>query len=234
MSSHCLWCDAVMIESMTWTKLLFGEEEKKLCTLCLEKLSPMKGDRCRKCSRPLAELDSKYIIEGTCHDCVRWEENPRWKGVLSENISLYSYNDFLQEVIARFKYRGDFKLAECLGSVIRKTLSKRKFDLITPIPLSEERLKERGFNQATALIEAAGLPTTHLLTRMHSEKQSKKTRAQRIGGGSVFRLEKGNLEGKKVLVVDDIYTTGATLHGAAKVLIEGGAKEVSAITLARG
>ena len=79
---------------------------------------------------------------------------------------------------------------------------------IVPIPLSPERLQERGFNQAEALIVEAGLQSANLLKRTHSEKQSKKSRSDRIHVPQVFSLEPTTLEGKRILLVDDIYTTG--------------------------
>ena len=105
---------------------------------------------------------------------------------------------------------------------------------IVPIPLSPERLQERGFNQAEALIVEAGLQSANLLKRTHSEKQSKKSRSDRIHVPQVFSLEPTTLEGKRILLVDDIYTTGSTLRHAAKILVENGAASVSSITIARG
>jgi len=102
--------------------------------------------------------------------------------------------------------------------------------------LSQERLYERGFNQAEALILEAGFKSTTLLTRIHTEKQSKKSRTDRIHLPQVFQFDSNRsipLEGKDVLLVDDIYTTGSTLRHAAKILLEHGAKKVDSFTLAR-
>ncbi|WP_353737005.1 phosphoribosyltransferase family protein [Bacillus sp. CMF12] len=108
------------------------------------------------------------------------------------------------------------------------------FDFLVPIPLSSERLYERGFNQSSALIHEAGFTVTELLSRIHSEKQSKKSRQERIHLHQVFQPLNVDIEDKIILLIDDIYTTGSTLYHAAKVLKAGGAESISSITLARG
>ncbi|WP_367379308.1 ComF family protein [Rossellomorea aquimaris] len=125
-------------------------------------------------------------------------------------------------------------MAKPFAPILKNYIEKSEFDLVTPIPLSNERLYERGFNQSTALLEEAEVRPSCLLTRIHSEKQSKKTRRERLQQEQVFQLGVGDVKGKRVLLFDDIYTTGTTLRQAAKLLKEAGAREVSSLTLARG
>lgn len=106
MNNHCLYCDAVIQEEMTWRKFLFGAPEQSLCKTCKGKLIIITDPVCRKCSRPFAKLEAEYIHEDICHDCFRWEKDSKWKGVLERNVSIYDYNDFLKEMLARYKYRG--------------------------------------------------------------------------------------------------------------------------------
>ncbi|BCB05706.1 hypothetical protein KH172YL63_38390 [Bacillus sp. KH172YL63] len=136
--------------------------------------------------------------------------------------------------MARYKYRGDYILGQAFLSVISSYLNKQKYDHITPIPLSDQRLYERGFNQSTVLLEEAEVRPSHLLTRTHSEKQSKKTRRERLQQEQFFQLGNVDLSGAAILLFDDIYTTGTTLRQAAKRLREAGADQVSSLTLARG
>jgi competence protein ComFC len=169
-----------------------------------------------------------------CNDCVRWEQDPEWSGHLEKNVSLFQYNDFLKEVIARFKFRGDYIIAKIFAEQIKLELSQLDYDLLVPIPLSEERLYERGFNQAEALLTESGFTSTLLLTRIHSEKQSKKSRTERIHVPQVFQVSKDpGVNGKTILLVDDIYTTGSTLRHAAKLLKGAGAARIQSLTLAR-
>lgn len=151
-----------------------------------------------------------------------------------KNDSLFLYDDFLKETIARYKFRGDYILARVFSAFIREKLKTLEFDYLVPIPLSPERLYERGFNQSAALIHEAGFKATELLQRVHSEKQSKKSRQERIHYSQVFKPLNANIENKVILLIDDIYTTGSTLYHAAKVLKDRGAASVRSLTLARG
>jgi len=169
-----------------------------------------------------------------CSDCVRWENDPDWTGVLSRNISLYRYNDFLKEVIARYKYRGDYALASLFTNEIKRVISTLEIDFFMPIPLSEARLYERGFNQSEAFLTMANIPVSLLLARNHSEKQSKKSRKERLEQSDVFEIQNiETIEGKQILIIDDIYTTGSTIRHASKVLKEAGAVRVISLTMAR-
>ncbi|WP_282141045.1 ComF family protein [Cytobacillus oceanisediminis] len=154
--------------------------------------------------------------------------------MLDKNHSIFSYDDFLKETIARYKFRGDYILAKAFSPYIKKWLQPCQFDFIIPIPLSPERLYDRGFNQSEALIREAGFPSADLIKRTHSEKQSKKSRYERIHIQQVFELRSNiNVEKKRILLADDIYTTGSTLYHAARMLKQAGASSVISFTLAR-
>ncbi|KAF0819006.1 MULTISPECIES: ComF family protein [Cytobacillus] len=141
----------------------------------------------------------------------------------------------MKDTIARYKFRGDYILAKVFSPYISKKLQTLQFDFLVPVPLSPKRLYERGFNQSSALIREAGYTPSELLLRSHSEKQSKKSRKERIQLMQVFELCPDSVvEGKNILLFDDIYTTGSTLYHAAVVLKSAGAKSVCSFTLARG
>lgn len=228
----CVICLATVMPDFNWTYLLSKEPECYLCAGCKEKLEEIKGETCGICGRPLHLLEAVYVKNGVCHDCKRWDESEEWKGILGANQSLFLYNDFLKETIARFKYRGDFRIAASFVSYLPKDLGKNK--VVVPIPLSEERLYERGFNQTEAVLLYAKIPYFNCLVRLHSEKQSKKTRKERLEIENIFKLEqKERIIAQDILLVDDIYTTGSTLRNAAKVLKEAGAKSITSFTIAR-
>jgi competence protein ComFC len=210
------------------------EKELLICHTCEGKLERIEGETCRICSRPLHLLDEKFRNGDLCHDCIRWEEDPEWKSFLEKNNSLFLYNDFLKEVIAKFKFRGDYVLAKVFVVFFKKELTKMAADLLVPIPLSEQRMYERGFNQATAILIESGFAPSEILSRIHSEKQSKKSRSERIHLSQVFKVDPNhNLEGQRIVLIDDIYTTGSTLRHAAKLLKGAGAESVQSLTLAR-
>jgi competence protein ComFC len=233
MINNCLNCSAEVEEVWSW-RGLFYREPQFLCKGCAKQLEKIEGERCRGCSRSLEALPSNLIKEDICLDCLRWDRDPVWQGILHKNDSLYHYNDFLKEYLARYKYRGDYALAKAFSHTIKSYLAKIEYDLINPIPLSDERLYERGFNQSTALLEESEVRPSNILTRLHSEKQSKKTRAERLLQEQVFQLVETDVKGKSILLFDDIYTTGTTLRQAAKLLKKAGADKVSSLTLARG
>jgi competence protein ComFC len=235
MTDRCLICSDPIIPKIGWNALISEEKKLILCEGCREKLQEIQGDTCSICGRPFEHVDARFIRGDTCYDCVRWENDPEWLGYLQKNQSLYHYNEFLQNVIARFKFRGDYVIARIFSEKIQHILSQQEVDLLVPIPLSPERLQERCFNQAEALLLEAGLQPTHILKRTHSEKQSKKSRHERIHVKQVFQIEANSaITGKRILLIDDIYTTGSTLRHAAKILIDHGASSVASLTIARG
>jgi competence protein ComFC len=189
------------------------------------------------CGRSFSLFPEQYRQGDCCYDCIRWEEDEEWAGVLQQNRSLYVYNDFLKEVIAKIKYRGDVELMKAFYPFGCSSLKNiyRSF-LLVPIPLSEERHYERGFNQAEIL--AKGLNNNMslvLIRKTHEEKQSKKNREDRIEKkDNPFEvINPETIKGKSITLVDDVYTTGSTLRYAAKVLLEAGANSISSITLGR-
>ena len=223
----CLYCGTVSSGSFSWTNLF---DKNSLCNNCRTSLQHLVEPLCKKCCRMLSEKS----FDNICYDCVRWENDPEWSGVLERNISLYQYNDSLKELIARYKYRGDYALAEIFAADIKKAAAEMKVDLYVPIPLSDTRLYERGFNQSEALLAAAGLPVTYVLSRKHTEKQSKKSRKERMQQANLFEIQDlETINGKQILLMDDIYTTGSTIRHAAKVLKNAGAARIISMTLAR-
>ncbi|WLR55536.1 ComF family protein [Mesobacillus subterraneus] len=232
--NRCLICHAEIEYALSWRALFGNEDAPKVCGECEDDFTLITGEICEMCGRPFAFLQEEYRVENVCFDCKRWEEDEHWSGSLDQSRSLYRYNDFAKDVIAKFKFRGDYVLAEVFAPDLKEALQAYQYDYIVPIPLSEERLYERGFNQAEALITTAGLEPTHLLSRIHTEKQSKKSRSERIHLQQVFKLDTSlNLDSKTILLIDDIYTTGSTLRHAAKILKENGAAKVYSFTLAR-
>lgn len=232
--SRCVLCHEIIQPEIGWCAIFSKAKDRYVCNKCEGRLEKIAGECCRICSRPFSQIDEQFRHGDLCNDCVRWEEDSEWKETLDQNFSLFQYNDYLKEVIARFKFRGDYITAKAFADPIKQKLSSLPHDFLVPIPLSEERLYERGFNQAEGILVEAGLIPEPLLTRIHSEKQSKKSRSERIHVPQVFQLSDGRLpKGKAILLIDDIYTTGSTLRHAAKLLKAAGAARVQSLTIAR-
>jgi competence protein ComFC len=229
---RCLWCHQTFFEKASW-QYVFGMSTPSLvCEMCNSKFEEITGEICEKCGRPLMNLDPQFREGGECTDCVRWEKQG---GALTYNRSIYLYNDFLQEVIAKWKYRGDAELVKVFSEQLLKLAKQIHPDIVVPIPLSTERLYERSFNQAKLIAECLPYPIVEALQKpVENRKQSKKSRVERLGQADHFQVIRCELAGKSILLVDDIYTTGATLYSAAALLKQNGAKKVTSITIARG
>ncbi len=223
---HCLWCYEEIIPNLNWQNIFTLFKPRSLCEPCEVRLSKLVGSRCLRCSRMSADR--------ICKDCEWWEK--RLGGdVLTCNHSIYAYNDFMQDVIAKWKYRGDYQLGQIFKQPLIDAFSSlfvNKEVVIVPVPLSEERTLERGFNQAKVLADFLPDSSMEVLKRVHGEKQSKKSRNERIFTNNPFILTRP-IE-KPVLLVDDIYTTGTTIRHAAGLLRKHGTPKVYSFTLIRG
>lgn len=169
----------------------------------------------------------------TCTDCDRWKD----KNLLTKNRAIFYYNEFLKEIISRFKYRGDYELVatfscDFLTGFNQAFQSFPKTTKLVPIPLSDQRLKKRAFNQAEALAKLLPYEIQPLLKRISNEKQAKKNRQARLAMENPFELNETHPP-EPVIIIDDIYTTGATIHHAAKVLKDHGYDQIASFTLAR-
>ncbi|WP_457982751.1 double zinc ribbon domain-containing protein [Bacillus paralicheniformis] len=228
---HCLICEAPLLHFLSWRALFFLRSEEKICRACKDNFIRIEGRTvCPKCGRPQES-------EELCGDCLKWEADPLTRSLLRQNRSVYIYNTFMKEVLARFKFRGDAELVFAFAPSFINAFHqyyRHTPAVLVPIPLSEERKAERGFNQAERLASLLKKPVIHPLIRIENEKQSKKSRKERIKPKTVFRTEKGSVKNLDIILIDDLYTTGATLHhGADCLMTSGEAKSVSSFTLIR-
>ncbi len=150
----------------------------------------------------------------------------------------FLYKDPIRDLLHKAKFEENFVIAYQLGRLMRRVLSLPvdEYDGVYPIPLSMKRLKERGYNQSLMILWGylgIGLPSAGLKRIKHSQPQSLlagKERFENVKGA--FGVEE-NFQNKKVLLLDDVMTTGATLTEAAKVLKKAGATSVDLLLLAR-
>ncbi|EKN67661.1 ComF family protein [Schinkia azotoformans] len=242
---HCLICHQPLTEIITWSSLFTlstQNDQPQICNQCNQKLEPITGEQCRICSRPFSKLEPKFRKQDLCYDCYNWERTSEWQGLLTQNTSIFNYNDFLKDLLAQFKFRGDHELVKIFTEPIQ-TKFKQMFDqkkppIIIPVPLSIERQYERGFNQAQSLASLLSQqPIEEILERSHTEKQSKKKRSERLLTDSPFHLKAdinpAQYKNKNFLIIDDIYTTGITLRQIAKVLQPLSPNSIKSLTLAR-
>ena len=205
--------------------------------------------------RQLYGRDPELHICGKClSELVCTEEQGRWLLCLSNPVDndpcpglalylLYPYKGMIEHAVPRIKFGKQIELARFFGCVLGSFLQSEniKADIIVPVPLSQERYKERGFNQASEI----AYPVSRLNnirfaddclirirdTQRQSEITDKNLRANNVSGAFGVS-DNWDLTGMTVIIVDDVATTGATLHEAAVALYKAGASKVLCIALA--
>jgi ComF family protein len=174
-----------------------------------------------------------------CSDCLSAEP------YFTRARAICHYEGLMMEAISRFKYGGVTQLAKPLGTFLAEyqdpELSFSGIDLLIPVPLHPRRLRERGFNQSLLLARffkkkhSIPLDFTSLqrfrLTQPQTQLSASERRKNVRGAFRVTNAEA--VEEKRILLIDDVFTTGATVRECAKVLVEAGAKQVDVLTLAR-
>ncbi|MGM0837635.1 MAG: ComF family protein [Bacillota bacterium] len=225
--SKCLLCHEPTATHFGWTEFLGLGKEKLVCEECEAKFEKIGGALCDGCGREWPD--------SVCPDCKRWEEHQMYKKVLKFNRSVYHYNSFMKEVLALYKFRGDAVLAGIFQEELKRIHGAHFQNLlVVPIPLSEERLYERGFNQSVLLAQQLDVDLVEALSKRETGKQSKKGRSDRVDGENHFYVAKQkDIQDKNIVLLDDIFTTGTTIRMAAKRLKDAGAKEISSLTLVR-
>jgi len=210
--------------------------EKVVCRACLATLVPRRGPSCPVCGRFYEGAGEDHV----CSQCL--ERSPSFRA----HRSCGAYGGTLKDVILLFKYRkyaplsrplAEFAIA-CTGGDARLWGGA---DFLVPVPLHPARRRERGFNQSRLLArDMAGLRGMKVLGEClvkawNAPPQAGLHAADREANvKDAYRVRRRRtVEGKTLLLIDDVTTTGATVRECARVLIEAGAKEVRALTLAR-
>jgi ComF family protein len=214
-----------------------GSEGVFLCQNCLAKITPKETQTCLQCER------EETFLGSPCFGCQKKAPLP------IDNLLIASrYEGPLKRAVHFFKYGMIEELGIPLGNFLNDFfLSSRAEipEIILPVPLHPFRLRSRGFNQAEVLAREIGksllpgmeIPLSSALCRIrHTGSQMKKKKYQErfLNIQDSFRLKNPEeIAGRRILLIDDVATTGATLFECAKVLKEGGARKVSALVLAR-
>jgi ComF family protein len=154
------------------------------------------------------------------------------------------YEGPLREAIHRWKYEEKGYLTSFFGEKLAEGFHRywdpQSIDLIIPVPLHSKRLRERGFNQALLLVKELSQRTRIPYSKRLLKKRIPTPPQVKLSGGEREKGVKGSfhieredeIEGKTILLVDDVYTTGATVNECSKVLLKAGAQRVDVLTLA--
>ncbi|MEW6002981.1 MAG: ComF family protein [Nitrospirota bacterium] len=198
-----------------------------ICSFCWSKIKRYTGPSCKVCAMPFSSEHSKI-----CGQCLK--QRPPFSTVINYGL----YESVLAEAINYLKFHGIRRLSKPLGRLLM-SFDLPRIDGIIPVPLSIKKLRERGFNQSLLLArvvsKSTGVPL--LMDTLIKKKEtlpqtglSAKERLLNLRG--VFEV-KGNIRGIRLLIVDDVMTTGATVTECSKQILKAGAKETIVLTLAR-
>ncbi len=189
---------------------------------------------------PSCKICHRYSEETLCKSCDEGIKNsaPNEKTRDVSGITVhfpYSYTRYVRYILKKFKFEDKPNYGEILASYMGEVFSSLEYDVITFVPLHEKRLSKRGYNQAQLIAVALDENAKELLVRTRDTTPQYRVpanmRRQNVEGA--FEVARGNsVYGKKILVVDDIVTTGSTLMSVAHALKSAGASDVSAIAFA--
>lgn len=204
----------------------------QLCNTCHTRLPVLPRPRCGQCALPLPHHDPAAPL--ICGHCLK---HPR---AFSRTVAVYAYATPLDGLVKRCKYAGELSITAWFAqSLARELKAEPRPDLILPMPLHDQRLADRGFNQAVEIARRLAplldLPWTAQgceRTRDTPPQAGLDLRARRRNLRGAFRCNL-DLRGKRVALLDDVMTSGASLDALAREAIRAGAAEVSAWVVAR-
>lgn len=221
---YCICCGSLIDSSRSYS----------LCDKCIRKFHWITGDTCSKCGKALpAEFHGNL-----CYDCMQHEHH------FDRGYSCLTYGFYERQVMMDFKYNNKGYLGEKLGDILydRISLENLEIDVIIAVPVSRKRLKKRGYNQSELMARRLGtrmnvaVDSKSLIRKMNTKLLRTMSPAEReIALKGAFGISpKANVKRKRILLIDDIYTTGATADACSKVLKDAGALEVVVLSLASG
>lgn len=199
-----------------------------ICRDCWEAIAPYRGPLCRKCGRPLASEESIR-----CGDCI--EEEPAFTWVRSYGI----YEGTLREAVNLFKYYRIKRLSLPLSQMLFQIVIPPAGAII-PVPLFKKKIRQREFNQSALLAKHLSAYTGIALIlncinrgRETMPQVGLNARERKKNVRNAFHITDGKLiEGKSVILVDDVFTTGATIRECSKMLRKAGAEDIYGVTIA--
>jgi ComF family protein len=209
----------------------------RFCITCWSDFAPVRGPVCPTCGRPFGSPEA--LSSSPSHECrFCRDEPPRFDQALAAGL----FEGPLREAIHVYKYRPVRSLGKPLSDWMAAQVNMTvPLDVVMPVPLHRTRLRSRGFNQALLLAygisERFGVPLCYdNLARIRPTRPqvelTVRERAENVRGA--FGLQRpGEVAERKVLLIDDVFTTGATMNECARVLKDAGAASVTVLTLAR-
>lgn len=219
---RCPVCDEVLMAG------------KYICEDCRKKLCFIKEPVCKKCGKTLEREQQEY-----CSDCVRK------KHFFVQGKAVFAYQKEMKKSMYRFKYSNKREYADFYAAEAAKLYSgwvkHREIEVIVPIPMYFWKKRRRGYNQAEVFARRLGkqlhIPVTgKIVKRIRNTRPQKELNdvERKENLKKAFKIAPDIVKYRKILLVDDIYTTGSTMDAVAEVLLEAGVKEVYFICVCIG
>ncbi len=221
----CVVCDKVLLKI---------EKEMGFCKECRKKIKLAGKVVCLKCGTPIKDERAEL-----CENCARTKRQ------FTQVKALYQYTSDMKESMYRFKYGNRRCYAKTFANhsihYYGDWIKDNKIEAIIPVPMYKEKERRRGYNQASVfakeLGKVTGLPVeTEIIRRNKDTVAMKQLNALKRKKNllKAFSLQNNVVQFRKVLIVDDIYTTGTTMDEVAKVLKEGGVDEIFGLSVCIG
>lgn len=206
-----------------------------------------RGYLCCGCKKRRKASESAFIYETSCicKDCYSNLEHFADSSYFDacKNVEflapIFSYDGLYRDIFLTFKFNSNYAAGNLLGMAMQSIVKDRdefyEYSIIIPVPISQIRYSERGYNQSEILAKyvskALNIPTENALTRVkHSVPQSRLTNAQRITNvENAFSVTR-EFDGENVILFDDIYTTGSTIAECARALKNAGVGKICVIS----
>lgn len=221
---------------LSCTEILPTGLQEVFCPDCRRQITFIAGSRCPVCGIIFPDSPAGHHLCGSCLENKPWFASARaavaFDGVILDAIHQFKYGRNITTGAALACFLANFDFADMDLSL---------FDAIVPVPLHIKRLRERGFNQSLILANALGkkygldVDFSLLKRRKLTLTQTglnKREREKNISG-AFLAVRPARIRGRNLILVDDVYTTGATINECAKTLIKAGASQVAVLTLAR-
>ena len=212
-------------------------DDSALCVDCVKNINFITSPYCKKCGRPLEHNVCEDLF---CSDCLRNEKQSYFK----LNRSAVIYDEFSKKIILDFKFASHIENKKLLANwlyLAGTDIWQKNCDVIIPVPMHFTRFFRRRYNQSAIVAKELSklckidVAFDILKKEKYTKPQiacSQKQRLKNLKGAFNVKYP-DKIKGKRIVLIDDVYTTGSTLRECAKVLIKAGAKSVDTLTIAK-